>query len=547
VSTNAALPRQARPARTGVPLGFAALIGLLAVGAALGSGQLVAALLSPSSSPFFAVGNTVINYSPETVTEFAKIYLGTNDKPILLSGMAVVIALVAVVAGLLSRRRPGPGLTVVAALGVAGLLAVVLSPVFSPVDLAAPVASLVVGLAVFAGLHRLAVRAYEPGAPVTTPRPDSHDVGDDAGDDAGDDVSRRTVLIGSSVAVGVASLAAGGGGLLLGGGQGAISSRNEVTAQLRAATLAERAPAVPADAAFPDLGTPTFITANPDFYRIDVALQIPSQTAKDWRLRIHGMVDREITLSFEDLLRRPLVERTLTLTCVSNPVGGNLISTATFIGVELRPILLEAGIQPGAEQLHTTSIDGWTAGTPTDVVMEPDRGALLAIGMNGEALPAEHGFPVRMIVPGLYGYVSGTKWIADMNVTTFAAQQSYWQQRGWSQQAPIKTECRIDRPQGFASLPAGRVTCAGIAWSQPTGISKVEVRMDGGPWQVAQLATGVSGRTWRMWRTDFTLAPGSHTVQTRATDLDGVTQTEARADPIPNGASAWPATIFTVT
>jgi DMSO/TMAO reductase YedYZ molybdopterin-dependent catalytic subunit len=180
------------------------------------------------------------------------------------------------------------------------------------------------------------------------------------------------------------------------------------------------------------------------------------------------------------------------------------------------------------------------------VVMEPNRGALLAIGMNGEALPAEHGFPVRMIVPGLYGYVSGTKWIADMEVTTFAAHQSYWLQRGWSQEAPIKTECRIDRPQGFASLPAGKVTCAGIAWSQPTGISKVEVRMDGGAWQTAELADQVSGRTWRMWRIDFTLAPGSHTVQTRATDRDGVIQTEVRADPIPNGASAWPATIFTV-
>jgi DMSO/TMAO reductase YedYZ molybdopterin-dependent catalytic subunit len=530
VSTSAALPRQVRPAPSVIPLGFAALIGLLAVGAALGFGQFVATLLSPVSSPFLAVGNTVINYSPEPVTEFAKIYLGTNDKPVLLSGMAVAIAVVAVVAGLLSRRRVGPGVTVVAVLGVAGLLAVALSPVFSPLDVAAPLASLLVGLLVFVGLHRLAVRAYCPGA---------------AADGAGG-VSRRTVLIGSSAAVGVVSLAAGGGGLLLGGSAGAVSSRNAVTAQLRAATLTERAPAVPADAAFPESGTPTFITTNPDFYRIDVALQIPNQTAKDWRLRIHGMVDKEITLSFNDLLARPLVERTLTLTCVSNPVGGNLISTANFIGVELRPILLEAGIQPGAEQLHTTSIDGWTAGTPTDVVMEPDRGALLAIGMNGDALPPEHGFPVRMIVPGLYGYVSGTKWIADMNVTTFVAQQSYWLQRGWSQEAPIKTECRIDRPQGFASMPAGRVTCAGIAWSQPTGISKVEVRMDGGPWQSAQLATQVSGRTWRMWRTDFTLGPGSHTVQTRATDLDGVTQTEVRADPIPNGASAWPATIFSV-
>ncbi len=533
------MPRQVRPSRSDIPRAFAALVGLLAVGAALAFGQLVAALLSPVSSPFLAVGNTVINYSPEPVTEFAKVYLGTNDKPILLSGMAGVIALVGVAAGLLSRRRVGPGVTVVAALGGAGLGAVVLSPVFSPVDIAAPVVSLLAGLLVFTGLHRLATRTSQrgtavEGAPASRP------------DDQEDGVSRRTVLLGSSAAVGVVSLAAAGGGLLLGGSGGAASSRSAVTARLRAATLTERAPAVPKGAAFPELGTPTFITANPDFYRIDVALQVPSQTAKDWRLRIHGMVDKEITLSFDDLLRRPLVERTLTLTCVSNPVGGNLISTANFIGVELRPILMEAGIQPGAEQLHTTSIDGWTAGTPTDVVMEPDCGALLAIGMNGEALPAEHGFPVRMIVPGLYGYVSGTKWIADMEVTTFAAHQSYWLQRGWSQEAPIKTECRIDRPQGFASVPAGKVTCAGIAWSQPTGISKVEVRMDGGAWQTADLANQVSGRTWRMWRIDFNLAPGSHTVQTRATDLDGVIQTEVRADPIPNGASAWPATIFTV-
>ncbi len=530
MNATAGASEQVLRARAVIPRWVAVLIGVLAVLAALAFGQLVAALVSPVSSPFLAVGNTVINYSPEPVTEFAKIYLGTNDKPILLTGIAVAIALVAAGAGLASRRRARPGVTVVIVLGVAGLLAVFLSPVFSPADAVAPLASLVAGVLAFGGLHRLAMRAYAAS---------------DEGTTSGG-VSRRAVLIGSSAAVGVASLAAGGGGLLLGGAGDAAASRDAVTARLRAAPLSERAPAVPAGAAFPELGTPTFVTTNPDFYRIDVALQIPNQTAAAWRLRLHGMVDREITLTYEDLLRRPLVERTLTLTCVSNPVGGNLISTANFIGVELRPILLAAGIQPGAQQLHTTSIDGWTAGTPTDVVMEPDRGALLAIGMNGEALPPEHGFPVRMIVPGLYGYVSGTKWIADMNVTTFAAQQSYWMQRGWSQEAPIKTETRIDRPQGFSSMPTGKVTCAGIAWSQPTGISKVEVRMDGGAWQDAALSTEVSGRTWRMWRTDFTLAPGSHTVQTRATDHNGVTQTEARADPIPNGASAWPATIFSV-
>ena len=319
-----------------------------------------------------------------------------------------------------------------------------------------------------------------------------------------------------------------------------------MTERLAAAQLVERAPAIPAGAAFPELGTPTFLTPNPEFYRIDVALRIPSQAADDWSMRIHGMVDNEITLTFDDLLNRPLVERTITMTCVSNPVGGNLISTANFIGVELRDILLEAGIRPGADQLYATSTDGWYTGTPTDVVMEQDRGALLAIGMNGEALPPEHGFPVRMVVPGLYGYVSATKWISDLEVTTFGAKPGYWLERGWAERAPIKTQSRIDTPRGFASVPAGRVTVAGIAWSQPTGLGAVEVRMDGGAWQEAELSTEVNYDTWRMWRTDFELAPGSHTVQTRATDRAGRTQTESRADPIPDGASGWPATIFTV-
>jgi DMSO/TMAO reductase YedYZ molybdopterin-dependent catalytic subunit len=294
-------------------------------------------------------------------------------------------------------------------------------------------------------------------------------------------------------------------------------------------------------------GTTRFLTSNADFYRIDVALRIPQLRAADWRLRLHGMVDREITLTFDDLMRRPLVERTVTMTCVSNPVGGDLISTANFVGVDLRGLLLEAGVQQGADQVFCTSTDGFTAGTPTDVVLEQGRGAMLAVGMNGEALPPEHGFPVRMVVPGLYGYVSGTKWIADMEVTTFGRdRQSYWLQRGWAERAPIKTEARIDLPKGFSSVPAGPVDVAGIAWSQPRGIGKVEVRMDGGPWRPAELATEVGGDTWRMWRTRFDLAAGSHTVAVRATDADGNTQTEQRADPVPDGASGWPATIFTV-
>jgi DMSO/TMAO reductase YedYZ molybdopterin-dependent catalytic subunit len=528
VSTAVASPPPASPPRSALPRWVAAVVGVLGVGAALGVGHLVAGLVAPGSSPFLAVGDTVIRFSPEFLTEFAKVNFGTADKPILLGGMAVVIAIVAVVAGLLSRRSPRPGTVVIAALGVIGILTVVFAPAFTVRNIIAPVVALLVGVVVFRLLHGLARRSQidvQPREP-------------------GGRVSRRKILIGASAGVGVLSLGAAGAGALIGGN--VADSQRSVTARLAQARLAERAPAIPAGAAFPELGTPTFLTANPDFYRIDVALRIPSEAAADWSMRIHGMVDNEITLSFDDLLARPLVERTITMTCVSNPVGGNLISTANFIGVELRDILREAGVRPGADQIFTTSIDGWYTGTPTDVVMEPGRGALLVVGMNGEALPPEHGFPVRMVVPGLYGFVSGTKWLADMELTTFEARKGYWRERQWAQKAPIKTQSRIDSPQGFSAVPAGKVTVAGIAWSQPTGLRKVEVRMDGGPWREAELATEVNRNTWRMWRTDFDLGPGSHTVQTRATDRNGVTQTEVRTDPIPDGASAWPATIFTV-
>ncbi|MDN5931077.1 MAG: molybdopterin-dependent oxidoreductase [Pseudonocardia sp.] len=508
-----------------MPRGLAALIGLLAVAAALGVGHLVA-LLAPGSSPFFAVGDTVIRFSPQWLTEFAKTTFGTADKPILLGSMAVVIAIVAAIGGLLSRRSVRPGLALVVVLGLAGLVVVIFAPTFGPLSLLAPLASIVAGVGSFVWLHRLATRA---AAPATT---------------GGQGVSRRGVLIGTA-AVGAGAVVAGGGGIVL--APSIEDARARVTARLAAASLAETAPPIPADAAFVEAGTPPFITPNPEFYRVDTALRLPLQSERSWSLRIGGMVDRPIALNFDDIMSRPLVERTITMTCVSNVVGGPYISTADFVGVDLRDVLLEAGIQPGADQVLSTSLDGWTAGSPTDVIMEPGRGALIAVGMNGEALPAEHGFPVRLIVPGLYGFLSATKWLTDIELTTFDADQGYWLQRGWGKFAPIKTQSRIDFPKGLSKQPAGRLTVAGIAWSQPTGISRVEVRMDGGPWQDAELGAPVNTRTWRMWRTDFDLAPGSHTVQARATDRNGVTQTEMRADPIPDGATGWPATIFTVS
>jgi DMSO/TMAO reductase YedYZ molybdopterin-dependent catalytic subunit len=505
-----------------------ALIGVLAVWAALGAGHLAAGLISPASSPYLAVGDTVIRFSPEPVTEFAKTTFGTADKPILLGGMFVVITLVAAVAGLLSRRRPGPGVTAVVVLGLLGLAAVVFAPTFAPLDLVAPVLSIAAGVAAFRWLHGLAVRAVATAAP------------------AAGGVSRRTVLAGASAAVGAGAVAAAGVGQLLAGG--ISSSRDAATAALRRATLAERAPAVPAGAAFPQLGTPTFLTSNADFYRIDTALRVPSISADSWRLKLHGMLATPVTLTYDDLLSRRLVERTITMTCVSNPIGGNLISTANFVGVELRDVLMQAGIDPAADALYSTSADGWTTATPMATLLEPGRGALLAVGMNGEALPPEHGFPVRMVVPGLYGYVSATKWVVDLEATTFAnpAKQGYWYQRGWAQKAPIKTMTRIDSPQPFGRAPAGDVTIAGIAWAQHTGIAAVEVSVDGGPWQRATLSDEVNLDSWRMWHATFPLAAGSHGVAVRATDKGGVVQTEQRADPIPDGASGWPNVIFNV-
>jgi len=531
VSIATAPAQSPRPTPPGIARAVAALIGFLAVAAALGVANLVAGLVSPSSSPFLAVGDTVIRYSPPFLTEFAKTTFGTADKPVLLGGMAVVIGLVAALAGIASRRTPWIGITVITVLGVLGLLAVVNAPAFARSDLLAPVVALVVGVGSFQWLHRAALQNHaEP------------DAGSPAR--ANGAVARRDVLVGSSLAIGLGAIGAGVGGQLLATNIG--DSRAQVTRQLANARITP-APPIPPGADFAEFGAPTFITPNPAFYRVDAALLVPSQAASDWSMRIHGMVDREITLTFDDLLRRPLVERTITLTCVSNEVGGRYISTANFIGVDLRDLLLEAGVQPGADQVLSTGADGgWTAGTPTDVLLEPDRDSMLAIGMNGEALPPEHGFPVRMVVPGLYGFLSATKWLTDIEVTTFAAAQGYWLQRGWGQKAPIKTQSRIDSPRPFATVPAGRVPVAGIAWSQPVGIERVEVRADGGAWRVAELSTEVNYDTWRMWKAELDLGSGSHTVQVRATDRNGITQPEGRVEPIPDGATGWHSTLFTV-
>ncbi|MGW4116291.1 molybdopterin-dependent oxidoreductase, partial [Actinosynnema sp. NPDC004786] len=352
-------------------------------------------------------------------------------------------------------------------------------------------------------------------------------------------LGRRRFLITSTAVAAAAGLTAAAGQV--------VGRRVDVEESRRAIRLTPdvTAPPIPAGADFTADGTPTFITPNADFYRVDTALSVPRLRARDWRLRVHGMVDRELVLTYDDLLGRPLVERTVSLCCVSNEVGGPYISTADFIGVSLRDVLAEAGVRPGSDQLATRSADGWTCGTPVADVMEPDRGALLAVGMNGEPLPAEHGFPVRMVVPGLYGFVSATKWLVDAELTTFAAFDAYWTRRNWARRAPIKTMSRIDRPRAFDRVPAGRFVAAGVAWAQHKGIDAVEVRLDGGPWRTATLGAEVNVDTWRMWRAELDLPAGSHTLEVRATDRTGHTQTGERAEPIPDGATGLHTIVFT--
>lgn len=511
---------------TRLPATVAAVIGVLALACALAAGHFVAAFVAGDASPYLAVGTSAVNLSPGWLKNFAIDMFGTHDKLVLLIGMAVVLVALAVLAGLLSRRSATVGTVLLVVLGLLGLAAVYTSPTTGALALVAPLASVLVGVFVFRLLHRLArQRGTAPDSDRDAPEGQADTM-------AVSNTGRRRFLIGAGGALLGAGLAGGAGQLLL-ARNGAAASRAAI------GTLRTSHPArpVPSGAAFTNLGTPPFITPNRDFYRVDTVLRVPRVDATEWRLRIHGMVRNELTLDFDDIMAMPLVERTITMVCVSNPVGGEYISTAKFIGVELRDLLRRAGVHSGAEQLFSTSTDGYTAGTPVDVLSEPHRGALLAVGMNGEPLPFEHGFPARMVVPGLYGYMSATKWVEDMELTTWQARTPYWLKRNWARRAPIKTESRIDKPSGFDTVSAGSVPVSGIAWHPHVGIDKVELQLDDGPWHHVELGSEYTVDTWRMWHTTVEAKPGDHRVTVRATDKNGNTQTRERRGTVPDGAT----------
>ena len=485
--------------------GKRALSGIIAAGVVLGVGELIAVPIGPNSSPLTAVGSSAVDHSPAPVREWAIDTFGTSDKLALFIGMAVVIGAIAAAAGI--ARKP-IGAVVFAVLGLVGALAAVTRPDATALAAVPTIGGVIVGIVV---LHALI------GA--TTP--------------ATEGMTRRSFL---TLAAGAAVL-----GVVAGTAGRMLTSARAVTADRLGFMLPTPTPQppIPEGADLKIDGLASYITPNDDFYRIDTALVVPRLASDTWSLRIHGMVDREIELTFADLADRQAVEKTVTLTCVSNIVGGDLVGNATWIGYPLKDILEEAGISPDADMALSSSSDAFTAGTPLEVLLD-GRDALLAVGMNGAPLPVEHGYPARLVVPGLYGYVSATKWVTDIEITRFDKVTAYWTDRGWGALGPIKTASRIDTPRSGSSVPAGKSVIAGVAWDQHTGIEGVEVQVDEGNWVPATLSEEYSKDTWRQWMIELDLPAGQHAIRARATNSAGELQTNKTADTVPDGATGYP-------
>ncbi|MFF2408012.1 molybdopterin-dependent oxidoreductase [Streptomyces sp. NPDC058092] len=497
---------------------------------ALAVAELVAAVVRPEAGPVTAVGSAVIDRTPPAVKEFAVQNFGTADKLVLRLGILVLLALFAVVVGVLALRHRWLGSAAVLVFGLVGAVAAAGRPEGAPAD-ALPS---VVGAVVAAGVLYLLAGRLTPALP-PSPTAGEREA------EAYDTFDRRGFVVAATTAA-AASAGAGilGRRLTSSVQAGATASRHNLVLPVPESA----APAIPAGADLRIRGLSSFVTPNKDFYRVDTALVVPRVDAGTWQLKIHGKgVARPVTVDFHDLLSREIIERDITLACVSNEVGGPYVGNARWIGVRLADLLREAGVRPPskggpADQIVARSVDGMTIGTPVETAMD-GRDAMLAFGMNGEPLPFEHGFPVRMVVPGLYGYVSACKWIKDIELTTFAAYDAYWVKQSWSQQAPIKTESRIDTPRPFSSPKAGTVPVAGVAWAQHRGISRVEVRVDGEEWHTARLAAADNRDTWRQWVWEWPATSGNHTLEVRATDGTGATQTGDRVGTVPNGATGW--------
>ncbi len=503
----------------------AALAGAAATIAALAAGEVAAGLLG-GPSLVASVGGVIIDLQPAGAKDFVVALFGTNDKLALELFIVAVAVAIGAALGIVAMRWFAVGAGGIVAFAFAGLVAAVTDPSASPA-----IAAVVTGVAAIVGVQALSWLLRAAG---TSHAPEDTDDGRETRSGM-PDWSRRGFLVRSG-SLAAASIVAGVGGrrLLDGSRSTPATGGTELPPAGNTATLPPGAELDVADI------TPLVIP-NDAFYRIDTALIVPGVDLATWTLRIHGLVDRETTLTYADLAELPMIEQYVTIACVSNTVGGDLVGNAKWTGVRLRDVLEIAGVQASATQLVGRSVDDFTAGMPVAWVMDPAREPMIALKMNDEVLPRAHGFPARLIVPGLYGYVSATKWLAELELTTWDAFDGFWIPRGWAKDAPILTQSRIDVPSGRATVPAGRVAIAGVAWAPDRGISKVEVGIDG-EWREARLSTPISDATWVQWTYAWDAAAtglGEHEIAVRATDGDGATQTDQRTRPDPDGARGW--------
>jgi DMSO/TMAO reductase YedYZ molybdopterin-dependent catalytic subunit len=509
--------------------------GALAAVAGIAAGHLVAALVSPAASPVLAVGSAVIDATPTPVKEWAVATFGTADKPILVGGISVVTLLLAAAIGLVARRRLGVALVLLVVLtGLAGTAAL-LQPTAAPVDVLPGLAAAAVGVATLWWLVRL-VAPSTVTTPVSTTRP--ADAPTTLGETASEAVSpgatpRRSFLLG---AAGVTAGAAVAGAL---GQKLASNTAVPTAADLPAPQL--RLDPLPTGLEKRVRGLSPFRTPISSFYRVDTSLIIPRVDADSWTVEIDGAVDNPFSLTYAELLALPMIERDITLTCVSNEVGGGYVSSARWLGVRVRDLLERAGVRSGVDQVLSTSTTGFTISTPIQALTD-DRDALLAVAMNGQPLPPRHGFPARLVTPGLYGFVGSTKWLAKLTATTYADEKAYWTERDWATDAPVLTQSRIDTPTGLQTVKAGRtLPIGGVAWAQGRGIKGVEVRVDDGDWMPATMGPDAGIDYWRQWYVMWTPEAGEErrTLTVRATDNTGAVQTEQKSTPFPKGATGW--------
>ncbi|MDJ0953342.1 MAG: molybdopterin-dependent oxidoreductase [Acidimicrobiia bacterium] len=488
--------------------GFA---GAVSAGLALGLTELIAGITELVPSAIASVGSVVIDISPRFVKEFAISVFGTADKGALAIGTAIIGVLIGWFVGRAARTRPWVAWAAFGAFALVGILAAA-----DGVGANLPATIIAISGSALAGVLTLRYLLNSVEAPT---------------DALAANPSRRRFL---AQAAGVGAVAAVAG---LGGRQLIIARSEEVRQAVSLPVADLTLPAPPPEAQFTGIANLTpIVVPNNEFYRIDTALVVPRPDPETWRLSITGMVDNEISFSYDDLMNMPLYEDYVTISCVSNEVGGDLVGNAKWTGVRLVELLDQAGVQSTAEQLFSRSVDGWTCGFPVELAFD-GRDPLVAIGMNGEPLPPSHGFPARLIVPGLYGYVSATKWVEEIQLTSWEGVDGYWVPRGWAKEAPIKTQSRIDHPRNNQDVTEDPVVLAGVAWAPTRGIDKVEVQLDDGPWVECELTSPLSSRAWVQWRAEIEAAPGQHRARVRATDGDGVTQTAERSRPAPDGAT----------